>query len=392
MTVGIDLIHFATSDYEIGLDTFAKEKNIDVNKFFEGIGQEKMSIAPPDEDIVTLAAKAVAPILEQIDKQTITAILFATETSVDQSKSAGAFLHGLLNMPNKCRVVEFKQACYAGTAALQMATAIATNNAKENILVIAADIARYEQGSSAEATQGCGAVAMLIKQNPRIITIEQGSGYYTEDVADFWRPNYSTTAIVDGKYSTKIYLQSLKHVWDNFVEETDRKFEDINNFCYHIPFSRMIDKAHNTLIKKAKTTISSEKFKAQVCPGKVYNKVIGNSYCASLFISFCSFLDNSQQKLENNRFGFFSYGSGCVAEFFTGVMQEGYKNFIMTTSHQQQINNRYSLNYKEYVSFYYEQQLDGNNINFANNNKGPYRLAKIENNIRKYEVVDNENN
>ena len=26
MTVGIDLIHFATSDYELGLDTFAEEK------------------------------------------------------------------------------------------------------------------------------------------------------------------------------------------------------------------------------------------------------------------------------------------------------------------------------------------------------------------------------
>ena len=31
MTVGIDLIHFSTSDYFLGLDTFAKEKNVDPN-------------------------------------------------------------------------------------------------------------------------------------------------------------------------------------------------------------------------------------------------------------------------------------------------------------------------------------------------------------------------
>jgi len=68
MKVGIDLIHFATSDYFLGLDTFAKEKGTDVNKYLIGIGQEQMSIAPPDEDIVTLSAKAAAPILEQIDK------------------------------------------------------------------------------------------------------------------------------------------------------------------------------------------------------------------------------------------------------------------------------------------------------------------------------------
>jgi hydroxymethylglutaryl-CoA synthase len=385
MTVGIDLIHFATSDYELGLDTFAEEKNIDVNKFFDGIGQEKMSIAPPDEDIVTLAAKAADPILAQIDKSKITAILFATETAVDQSKSAGAFLHSLLELPNRCRTVEFKQACYAGTAALQTAVAMAKSNSKENILVIAADIARYEQNSSGEATQGCGAVAMLIKQNPRILTIEEGSGYYTEDVADFWRPNDRTTAIVDGKYSTKVYLQSLKQAWSNFVEDTGKQFKDINHFCYHIPFSRMTEKAHKTLIKKAAVQVDETVFKDQICSGQIYNRVVGNSYCASLFISFCSFLDNEDSKLDGNRFGFFSYGSGSVAEYFSGIIQEGYQNFIMKNSHQQQIKSRQSLSYTEYVDFYYKQSLDGSNLKFSKNNKGAFRLAKIENSIRKYE-------
>jgi len=385
MTVGIDLIHFATSDYELGLDTFAEEKNIDVSKFFDGIGQEKMSISAPDEDVVTLAAKAVEPLLNQIDKDSITAIFFATETGVDQSKSAGAFLHGLLDLSNNCRTVEFKQACYAGTAALQSAVAMANMNPKENILVICSDIARYEQGSSGEATQGCGAVAMLIKQNPKIIAIEPGSGYYTEDVADFWRPNDRSTAIVDGKYSTKIYLQSLKKSWENFSKETGKQFDDINNFCYHIPFSRMVEKAHKTLIKQTANKIDDKLFKQQICPGQIYNRVVGNSYCASLFIGFCSFLDNSKRSLDGERFGFFSYGSGSVAEYFTGVMQNGYKEFIMTNSHQQQIDNRQDLSYAEYVDFYYKQPIDGENITFAENNKGKYRLAKIENSIRKYE-------
>ncbi|MCF6254394.1 MAG: hydroxymethylglutaryl-CoA synthase, partial [Thiomicrorhabdus sp.] len=209
MKVGIDLLHFATADYYLGLDAFAAEKNIDVDKFYIGIGQEKMSIAPPDEDVVTLAAKAAAPILEQINPNDITAVLFATETGVDQSKSAGVFLHGLLGLSNRCRVVEFKHACYAGAAALQMATVMIRANPNEKILVIAADIAKYEVDTSAEATQGCGAVAMLITESPRIIEIEAGSGYFTDDVMDFWRPNHRTTALVDGKYSTKVYLNSL---------------------------------------------------------------------------------------------------------------------------------------------------------------------------------------
>ncbi len=386
MTVGIDLIHFSTSDYVLGLDTYAEEKNIDVNKYYQGIGQDKMSIAPPDEDIVTLAAKAVAPILKAIDKNTISAILFATESGVDQSKSAGVFLHGLLDLPNRCRVVEFKQACYAGTAALQMAVSLASNNSNENILVIASDIARYDQDSPAEVTQGCGAVAMLIKQNPRILALEKGSGYYTEDVADFWRPNHRTTAIVDGKYSTKVYLNSLKQTWQHFNEVTGRKFEDIEHFCYHIPFSRMTDKAHKVLTKTAsKTKLDDNTMKYQISAGKVYNRVVGNSYCASLYISFCSFLDHAEQDLGNKRFGFFSYGSGCVAEFFTCIIQPGYQKHLMTNSHQSQLSNRQELSYQEYINFYYQHPIEADNIDFANTNKGEFRLDKITDNIRYYQ-------
>ncbi|MDG4812286.1 hydroxymethylglutaryl-CoA synthase [Hydrogenovibrio sp. 3SP14C1] len=385
MKVGIDLIHFATSDYFLGLDTFAEEKGADLNKYLIGIGQEQMSIAPPDEDIVTLSAKAAAPILAKIDKQKITAVLFATESGVDQSKSAGAFLHGLLNLSKRCRVVEFKHACYAGTAALQMANTMVKANPKEKILVIAADIAKYDVDSSGEATQGCGAVAMLVKENPRILNIEPGSGYYTDDVMDFWRPNYRTTALVDGKYSTKVYLNSLKQAWEHFVEETGRHFEDIDAFCYHIPFSRMTEKAHKTLVKKVKADISDETFKEQTLAGQTYNRVVGNSYSASLFIGFCSFLDNATQDLSNKRFGFFSYGSGCVAEFFSGIIQPGYKQHLMTESHQKQIQSRQALSYKEYLTFYHQSDADADNITFPTYNKGQFRLKAIRDHIRLYE-------
>lgn len=386
MTVGIDLIHFATSDYFLGLDVYAKEKQIDIDKYHIGIGQEKMSIAPPDEDIVTLAAKAVDPILQKIDKNEITAVLFATESGIDQSKSAGTFLHGLLKLPNRCRVMEFKHACYAGTAALQMATNMVTVNPKEKVLVIAADIAKYDVDSSGEATQGCGAVAMLITENPRILQIEPGSGYYTEDVMDFWRPNYRETALVDGKYSTKVYLNSLKHAWENFVEETGRQFEDIDAFCYHIPFSRMTEKAHKTLIKKVGAKVDNATFQRQTEAGQIYNRVVGNSYSASLYIGFCSFLDNAQENLANKRFGFFSYGSGCVAEFFTGIIQPGYETLLMTTSHRDQIASRQELTYQRYLDFYHSGDAAAENVVYPETNHGKYRLKGIDHNIRLYET------
>jgi len=390
MKVGIDLLHFATADYYLGLDTFAAEKNIDVDKFYVGIGQEKMSIAPPDEDVVTLAAKAAAPILEQINANEISAVLFATETGVDQSKSAGVFLHGLLNLSKRCRVVEFKHACYAGAAALQMATAMIRANPKEKILVIAADIAKYEVDTSAEATQGCGAVAMLITESPRIIEIEPGSGYFTDDVMDFWRPNHRTTALVDGKYSTKVYLNSLKQTWEHFTEQTGKTFDDIDYFCYHIPFTKMADKAHQTLVRKAGANITPEEFSAQTLPSQRYNRIIGNSYSASLFVSFISLLDHISDNIENKRVSFYSYGSGCVAEFFTGIMQPGYQSVLMTERQQQQIAKRTALTYTQYLAFYQKAEQPKENVVYESNNRGVYRLEGIESHKRIYQSTLNE--
>jgi len=384
MKVGIDLIHFSTSDFYLGLDTFAKEKGIDVNKFYVGIGQEKMSIAPPDEDIITLAAKACEPILEQIDRQEITAVLFATETGVDQSKSAGAFLHGLLGLSKNCRTIELKHACYAGAAGLQMACAMVRANPKEKILVIAADIAKYDVDTSGEATQGCGAVAMLISDSPRVIAIEPGSGYFTEDVMDFWRPNHRTTALVDGKYSTKVYLNSLKQAWQHFQEQTERTFDDIDYFCYHIPFTKMAEKAHRTLVRTVGLGYDEVKHAAQTVPSQVYNRIVGNSYSASLFIGVISLLDNVQDNLEHKRVSFFSYGSGCVAEFFTGIVQSGYSKVLMTHSHQQQIEGRQELDYSTYLSYHHQTDFSLENLDLPRISQNRYRFTGIEDYKRQY--------
>lgn len=383
MNVGIDLIHFATSDFYLGLDVFAQEKNQDPDKYRIGIGQDKMSIAPPDEDIVTLSAKAADPILEQIDANKITAVFFATESGVDQSKSAGAFLHGLLGLPNRCRVIELKHACYGGAAALQMAANAVRANPREQVLVIAADIARYDLNTSGEATQGCGAVAMLIKTEPRILALENGSGYHTEDVMDFWRPNYRETALVDGKYSTKVYLHSLKSAWQHFSEETGRKFSDIQQFCYHIPFTKMAEKAHKQLVKQNEIQQDKNTTLAQISPSQIYNRVVGNSYSASLFVGFCSLLDH-QTQLDQQRIGFFSYGSGCVAEFFTGIIQTGYQTALMTASHIQQIRERMSLSYEQYLEFYHRTEPHQANIVFPQYHAGPYRLSEIKDHKRCY--------
>ncbi|MGI1668833.1 MAG: hydroxymethylglutaryl-CoA synthase [Neptuniibacter sp.] len=387
MSVGIDEISFYTSNYFLDLRTLAEVQQIESDKYYTGIGQEKMSMAAPDEDVVTMAANAAQQVIDRVGVDCISSLLFATETGIDQSKAAGVYVHRLLGLNSNCRVVELKQACYSATAAIQMACALVARQPEKKVLVIASDIARYDLGTSGEATQGCGAVAMLISANPRLVEIDPEVGNHTEDVMDFWRPNYRATALVDGKYSTKIYLKSLKKAWENFVDASSVAFNDFSYFCYHLPFSRMAEKAHKHLAKINKAGLTLEQIEDQVEDTLHYNRIIGNSYTASMYIGLSSLLENCKQNLAGKKVGFFSYGSGCVSEFFSGTVVSGYDKCLHTLNHKQMLESRQEVSYDEYLKLCsYPDPKDGEHHDIPASTAGRYRLAAISGHKREYVV------
>ena len=121
MTIGIDKIGFATSNYVLKLDDLAEKRGIDPEKLSKGLLLKELSIAPITEDIITLGASAAESILSEKDKQEIDMVIVATESGTDQSKAAAVFIHGLLGIQPFARSFEIKEACYGATAALDYA-------------------------------------------------------------------------------------------------------------------------------------------------------------------------------------------------------------------------------------------------------------------------------
>ncbi|MGB1237618.1 MAG: hydroxymethylglutaryl-CoA synthase [Pseudomonadales bacterium] len=386
--VGIDQISFYTSNYFLDLRTLATAQDTDPDKYYVGIGQEKMGMPAHDEDVVTMAASAALPLFADEQSKDVSTLLFATETGIDQSKAAGVYVHRLLGLNDNCRIVELKQACYSATAAVQMACALVARQPEKKVLVIASDIARYDLDTPGEATQGCGAVAIMVKANPRILEIEPEVGNYTEDVMDFWRPNYRKTALVDGKYSTKIYLKSLKRAWENFRGASNSAFGEFSHFCYHLPFSRMAQKAHKHLAKVNQVDLEPQQLASQIEDSLLYNKLIGNSYTASLFIGLTSLLENCKDNLSGKRVGFFSYGSGCVAEFFSGKVVEGYEKWLFTELHMSMLDSRKELAYEEYLALYQAPDpQQGEVCDIAPDTTGAFRLSAIAEHKREYIAI-----
>ena len=388
MKIGIDQLHLYSSHYYVDLKTLATERGVDVDKFYRGIGQEQMAVPAPDEDVVTLGANAAHGLATAGELEDVELLLFATESGIDQSKAAGVFVHRLLGLSERCRTVELKQACYSGTAAVQLAVQYVARHPEKKALVITADIARYELKSPGEATQGCGAAALIISANPRLLCLEEEAGFYTEDVMDFWRPNYRSEALVDGKYSTLVYIRALETCWKQYQALSGRSLSDVDFFCYHIPFTKMAEKAHRKLFRSVGASVSASEIEAALKDSLTYSRRLGNCYTASMYVGLASLLEQTNRDLTGKRIGLFSYGSGCVGEFFSGIVEPGYQSMLQRDLHQEMLRDRSELSYQQYEDiFNYNVPTDGGIYIFPEYRTGPYRLKGMSGHKREYESL-----
>lgn len=384
--VGIHDLSLATTSYVLDHAVLAHQLGIAVDKFYLGIGQESMSVPAADEDIVTMAAAAAAPIIERHGAEHIRTVLLATETGVDQAKSAGLYLLPLIGLSPATRVVELKQACYSATAALQFAAALVARDPAQQVLVIATDIARYDLDTPAEATQGAAAVALLVTADPAILRLEPCSGLYSTDIMDFWRPNYRTTALVDGKTSVSAYLTAAEHAWTDYRRQGGRELSEFAAFCYHQPFTKMAYKAHRHLLESRGVSANASEVDAAIHHTTVYNKAIGNSYTASLYLSLAALLDHADD-LADQAIALVSYGSGCVAEFFGATVAPGYQQHLRTAANSEALAGRKPIEYARYRTLHQARTpSDGADHPIEVETSGPFRLAAITGHIRVYET------
>lgn len=389
MKFGIDAVSFYTSNYYIDLKTLANARKIDVAKFYDDLGQKKMAIAPPNEDVVTLAANALEPVLTSEDAAKIEMVMFATETAADLSKAAATYIHKLFNLPKRCRVVELKQACYSATFGLQMGLVWLRQNPEKKVLLLASDIACYEFNTPAESSQGCGAVAILLSSNPRLLEVESVAGFCTKETMDFWRPNYSEVALVDGRLSCDTYMRFAEETWAQYAQLTGRKFSDHDRFCYHSPVAKLVERTHRKLARiNGIKNLDEEQIDYQIGRSLVYSREIGNCYTASLYLGIISLLENVTTDLAGKLIGLYSYGSGSSGEFFAARVVDNYQTKLLGERHQEMLRARHELSFFEYEELYkFKLPMDGSSLKLFPWQTGKFRLRGLVEHQRAYEKV-----
>ncbi|MFU8878639.1 MAG: hydroxymethylglutaryl-CoA synthase family protein, partial [Wenzhouxiangellaceae bacterium] len=335
-------------------------------------GQRRMAIASPCEDTVTMAVEAAGQALEafEVDPAEIGTLIVGTETGVDHSKPVAVYAHELLGLDQRCRTFETKHACYGAMAGLTASMDwIASGRARgRKALVIASDIARYGINTAGEPTQGAGAVAMVVSEQPRLLAIDPARiGDYTRQVMDFWRPLYSKYAFADGHFSIQCYLDALVGARKDAIGERDDLLEGLAACLYHVPFVKMAFKAHQRQLEIERGSeilrddsqawrALNDSYQRLVSPWLGLNAEIGNIYTGSLFLALIDLLRQTAETSEGREISLFSYGSGCGATFCVGQVSEGAARWRPALDPAEQLAGRHRLAIDEYESLLTESE------------------------------------
>ncbi len=200
MKVGIDDMSLYVPKIYFDIEDLAVARNIEYSKLNKGLGLSKMSILDAHEDAATMAANAILELMKKnnIQPQQIGRIYMGTESALDGAKPTATYTLEMLRSYFKeeygeecflhCDVIDMTFACIGGVDALNNTIDWVRADDERMGIVVSSDNAKYELASSGEYTQGAGAIAMLVKANPRLITFEDNWGVACMGVHDFFKP------------------------------------------------------------------------------------------------------------------------------------------------------------------------------------------------------------
>ncbi|MBK8969055.1 MAG: hypothetical protein IPM36_20750 [Lewinellaceae bacterium] len=98
LPVGIDDMAFYVPKLFLDIETLAEKRRIPAVKLQQGLGLYKMALPDVHEDAATMAAEAIAELIDRnkIDPKSIGRIYLGTESALDMSKPTATYAVGMV--------------------------------------------------------------------------------------------------------------------------------------------------------------------------------------------------------------------------------------------------------------------------------------------------------
>ena len=332
-------------------------------KYTIGLGQKNMAFTDDREDIGSMMLSVTSSLMEKygISFNDIGRLEIGTETLIDKSKSVKTVMMELFGSNTDLEGITNVNACYGGTAALLNSIAWIESSDWDGryALVVCGDIAVYDVGP-ARPTGGCGTIAILLGPDAPLVFEPGVRASHCLDIYDFYKPQHSEYATVDGRLSQKAYLSSVDVCYQRYKTKVKKNYPTTTSvtashfdyFAFHSPYNKLVQKGFARLFyidfidgssvedisltsaltsiqhipiedtyesKEVETslkTISQQKFSNIVMPCCHISREVGNCYTGSVFANLLSILVQQGEALVDKRIGMFSFGSGSIATMY----------------------------------------------------------------------------
>lgn len=390
LPVGIDDMAAYIPSLYLDIRDLAEARGIQYEKLANGLGLLKMAFPDVHEDAATMAAEAISELMEKngLRPEQIGRVYLGTESALDGAKPTATYAVEMVQQRlggsfRHCDVVDMTFACIAATDALENCLDWVAGDKERIAIVVASDFAKYEIESTGEYTQGAGAVAVLVKWNPRLMVIPRQFGVAMDSVHDFYKPRrkaFTETPVFDGPFSNQCYQERMTEALVQFrrvSEATETALSDRwERMAFHLPYSFhakriFVDEFSKEMLAKDQwQTATDAKSASQTPEYQLFVKTklekaqrasshIGNLYTGSVFMALMSTLYFDAQensKLASKKIGFVAYGSGSKSKVFEGIIQKDWQKSALKFSLGEKLESRLAIDYKTYEALHQQQR------------------------------------
>ena len=426
MIYGIEAASFHVPSLYLEIKDLAEKRNIEPAKLEKGLGLHKMDFPDVHEDAATFAAEALLKLIKDynLNPKEISRIYLGTESALDAAKPTATYAMQMVETVlekdfgarcfKNCDVVDMTFACVGAVDALQNCLDFCRANPGKKAVVIASDYAKYELESSGEYTQGGGAVALLLSDNPQLLEIENVYGVATESVFDFFKPRrvalksdlnsstefmpdkieiFTDEPVFDGHYSNQCYQDRIREAYEHYKDQTgiEKPYKDWRYLIFHLPYAFHGKRVFTELYslenqlpfgtpEEQKTVAKSEDYlnfiNRKIEPSQRASSEVGNMYTASVFMALLSAMQvsyDNHEDLEGQKIGFLAYGSGSKAKVFAGKVGQSWRNVVEKWNIFENLKNRTSINFETYEKLHRKQLESSVNLHYQG-----FGLIRIE--------------
>ncbi len=269
-----------------------------------GLGILEKTVPSIDQDTATISVEAARSALKRctISPADIGAIYIGSESHPYAVKPTGTIVGEAIAATPDLMVADFEFACKAGTAAIQVCTALVKSDMIKYGLAIGADTSQAAPGDALEFSASGGGAAFIIgKQN--VIAEINHTYSYTTDTPDFWRREGRKYPEHGGRFTgAPAYFKHISSCAQKLMEKAGGTPSDYQYAIFHQPNGKF------PVNVAKKLGFSKDQIKqGLLCP------YIGNTYSGAVPIGLASVLDVAKP---GDRIFITSYGSGAGSDGF----------------------------------------------------------------------------